>query len=68
MNCNREESLFTFSARFFCLSAAQNALPAGGNPAGSAPHAADKQEKSAEKVNKLFSRLQFKIFKEQYGK
>jgi hypothetical protein len=53
--------LFIFSARLSCLSSAQNALPAGEKPAGSAPHAADKQDKRAEKVNKLFSRLWFKI-------
>ena len=40
----------------------------GGKPAGSAFYAADKQEKRAEKVNKLSSRLQFKISKKQYGK
>jgi hypothetical protein len=60
--------LFTFSARLSCLSAAQNAPLAGGQPAGSAPYTADKQEKRAEKVNKLSLRLQFKIFKKQYGK
>ena len=37
-------------------------------PAGSAFYAADKQKKRAEKVNKLSSRLQFKISKKQYGK
>ena len=59
--------LFTFSARFFCLSAAQNAPPAGGRPAGGAFCAADKQKKRAEKVNKLASRLQCKIFMKQLG-
>ena len=34
--------LFTFSAHFFYLSAAQNASPAGGSPAGDAFYAADK--------------------------
>jgi hypothetical protein len=60
--------LFAFSARFIRLSAAQNALPAGGKPAGSAPHAADKQKNRAEKVNNLSLRSQFKISKKQYGK
>jgi len=45
--------LLTFSADFFCLSAAQNAPPAGGRPDGGAFCAADKQKKCAEKVNKL---------------
>ena len=37
-------SSFTFDAQFFCLSAAQNAPPAGGQPAGGAFCAADKQK------------------------
>jgi hypothetical protein len=50
LNCNCKESLFTFSARPSCLSAAQNAPSVGfPPPVDSEPYAADKQEKRAEK-------------------
>ena len=45
--------LFTFDAHFFYLSAAQNVPLAGGQPAGGAFCAADKQKNCASKVNKL---------------
>ena len=45
-------SLFPFDARFFCLSAAQNAAPTGGKPGGDAFCAGDKKRNCASKVNK----------------
>ena len=51
-------SLFTFDEQFFCLSAAQNAPPAGGQPAGGAFCASDKQNNFASKVNNLMHRLE----------
>ena len=45
--------LLTFDAQFFCLSAAQNAPPAGGQPAGGAFCDADKRKNCTSKVNKL---------------
>ena len=41
-----------FGARFFCLAAAQNAPPTGGQPAGGAFCAADKRKNWASKENK----------------
>ena len=52
LHCTWEASLFTFSVHFFCLSAAQNAPPAGRPPAGGAFCAANKQKKCAEKGKK----------------
>ena len=52
VHCNGVTSLLTFSARFFCLSAAQNEPPAGRPSAGGAFYAAGKQKKRTEKVNK----------------
>ena len=43
-------SLFTSDAQFFCLSEAQNAQPAGGQPAGGAFCAADKRKNRASNV------------------
>ena len=45
-------SLFTFDARFFCSSTAQNAPPACVRLAGGAFCAADKQKNRTSKVNK----------------
>jgi hypothetical protein len=56
--------LLTFSACFFCLSAAQNSLSAGERPAGSAPYAADEQKKRAKKVKQALFSVKGKNFQE----
>ena len=52
----------------FRLSAEQNSLPGGLPPIGSAFYAADKQDRRAEKVNKLSLRLQLQFSKKQCRK
>ncbi len=54
--------LFAFSERSFCVSAAWDALPAGGKPAVGAFYASGGRRERAEKVDKLLLQLQCKNF------